>query len=105
MGKQLEKFFIAEYLSKKVGQFKPWNVASTISDPLPMCLQLDFGEAKQNFPFKFNHTWSIEDEFEELVISTWIKLDARPISLAMIHMVDNLKPLKSFVPEWEKTKY
>jgi len=51
ISKRLDRFLMASSLSQVFHRFRVWHVDSLISDHLPVCLQLDWGQVKVTYPF------------------------------------------------------
>jgi len=69
ISKRLDRFLMADSLTHVFQKFRVWHVNSVISDHLPVCLQLDLGDEKVVFPFKYNHHWNDLPDFQSLVQS------------------------------------
>jgi len=75
IAKRLDRFMIKESLLSIFSCHKTWVVYSSISDHLPMVLELSSSSSKIKYPFKFNPVWLGNSSFDELVkkfgLSAW----------------------------------
>ena len=57
------------------------------------------------YPFKFNHVWLEDVEFEDFIKDQWDLLEDVERESPMKSLTVKLKKLKSVVSKWERTKY
>jgi len=71
-----------------------------------VCLQLDFSDSFRIFPFKFNHNWLEDLDFQNLVRDHWCGISPTDDIFAMDSLAGKLKLLKLKVKQREikKTK-
>ena len=72
ISKRIDRFLMAEPLTLLFHKYRVWHINSLISDHLPICLQLDLGEDRMVYPFKFNHHWLELTDFQSLVRDFWV---------------------------------
>ena len=71
IAKRLDIFFMSDSLCDLLGKYRSWNLSTGSSDHKAIILQLDFDRGKFHYPFKFNPTWLLEDDFNALVSDQW----------------------------------
>jgi len=79
-----------------------WHVDSWISDHIPICLQLDWGQDKLNFPFKYNHHWYDNTDFQQLVRTFWTQDHGLQSWSPMDRLTEKLRLLKGEVKHWAR---
>jgi len=104
ISKRLDRFLMAEPLSLCFQKFRVWHINSMISDHLPVCLQLDLGMEKINYPFKYNRHWNDLPEFQSLVRSFWNRDHGLTLWSPMDRLTEKLRLLKRVVKRWSKEK-
>jgi len=75
-----------------------------VSDHLPIVLQLDFGLSYKHYPFKFNHHWVEDDDFQKLIRGHWKRDRVGGGGSTMEALSDNLLSMKHIMKRWERHK-
>ena len=102
ISKRLDRFLMASHLTQVFQRFRVWHVDSWISDHIPICLQLDWGQDKINFPFKYNHHWFESIDFQQLVRSFWSQDHGLQSWTPMDRLFEKLRLLKGEVKLWAR---
>lgn len=61
---------MVEILISKARKFRSWIVSDNILDHSHVVFPLDFESEKGSYPFKFNHSWIGDLDFNELVLKS-----------------------------------
>ena len=65
-------------------------------------LQFEVETIKASFPFKFNHSWLVEEEFTSMNQNKWVSLLDCIEGLTMQQFKYKLRVLENEVVAWEK---
>jgi len=79
-------------------------VNSMISDHFPICLQLEMGDERIVYPFKYNHHWMDYPDFQPLVRTFWAMDHGLSLWSPMDRLVEKLRLLKGTVKRWSREK-
>jgi hypothetical protein len=104
ISKCLDRFLVAENLLEGVCRFRSWVLNANFTDHNPVCLQIVGNVNKHKTPFKFNHAWLLEPDFNFLVRSKWRDMEDWQEPSTMNTLVAKLKGLKEVVIKWKKEK-
>lgn len=66
---------MVENLISEARKFRSWIVLDNISDHSLVVFQLDFESEQGIYPFKLDHNWIGELDFNELVHKSWKHVD------------------------------
>eukprot|EP00253_Pinus_taeda_P008490 PITA_08490 len=104
LARRLDRFLMKGPLIQQLHHYKQWVGSGCISDHSPIYLEIDGPHSKPKAPFKFNHTWTQDQDFMKLVNDFW---RAHPIdretSLAR-GFCCNLNLLKHLTINWAREK-
>lgn len=95
---------VAQNLIVNAKIFRSWIESYCIYEHSPICLHIEFEVEQGNYPFKFNHSWIRESNFDEFVHKTWKHIYLSSKSSPMIYLMNTLRTLKLEVCKWEKKK-
>lgn len=71
IAKRLDKFFFSEALCDSVGKYRSWNLSTGVLKHRAIILKVVFDREPMVYPFKFNHTWLVEENFCVFVKTMW----------------------------------
>jgi len=104
ISKRLDRFLMASHLAQVFNRFRVWHVDSWLSDHIPVCLQIDWGQDKISYPFKYNHHWYDNNEFQQLVRSFWLRDHGISDWSPMDRFSEKLRLLKCEVKLWARER-
>jgi hypothetical protein len=93
VAKILDPFLVSEALLDLGSSFKAVVEVGGILDHLPISLHWSSGFESPPSPLKFCQTWLVEEDFKNLVLSTWVKLSPLNLVPLMAQFAANLKNL------------
>jgi hypothetical protein len=100
VAKILDRFLISEALLNLGSSFRSGVEVGGISDHRHVSLYWSSGFESPPSPLKFCQSWMAEEDFKNLVLTSWVKLSPlNPVPL-MMQFVENLKTLKSAIKKW-----
>jgi len=91
-------------LIDRFGKYRSWTSPETISDHLPVSLQVDFHFNRIHYPFKFNKIWLTDNDFKQAVEDYWHDMALADLPSDMDSFVHKLSRLKRFVVKWINLK-
>ena len=97
---------MAENICEKLGRYRSWSHATGVSNHKVVVLQLDFDRDFCHYQFNFNHTWLLDEDFNDLVVKKWARFTVEsPVHLNLMQrLVYKLDKLKLEVLCWVKEK-
>ena len=104
ISKRLDRFLLSKSLLPCLSYYRTWDTPTDGSDNYPICLEWGTNFGSHCRPFKFNRAWLMEEDFAQLVSSSW----KAPLTMEnFIHMdvlTLKLHKLKGTLKVWEKAK-
>ena len=94
ISKRLDQFLASDSLLSRFCRHRTWSHPSVISNQFLVCFKWEDISIKQNFPFKFNRAWLMEEDFSHVVGTSWLSESLHPPIDDMSLMVFKLKRLK-----------
>jgi hypothetical protein len=102
ISKRLDRCIIAESLIISRDYYRSWVEFPFISDHAPIVFQMDNVPTIKIYPFKFNPTWAMDDEFKCLVFSVWKDNKYLSEEGMQRRLVWKLRDLKQQTKVWKK---
>lgn len=79
-------------------------VSSLVSNHHLICLQVEKGNRKINYPFNFNSTWLKKDSYVKLVCNQWASPNCPLSTSPSSNLVYKFKRMAKLVSKWERGK-
>ena len=74
ISKRLDRFLVASSLIPSLLTHRVWTHHSDISDHFPVCFEWNKSLGPHNYPFKFNRSWLLDQDFSSWFTECWPKL-------------------------------
>ena len=81
---------MVDHFMDSMYMYRSWVDSTTISDDCPILLEFEFEGKRNHFPFKFIHSWIMEEEFKSMVCENWQNFDMEKNALALHVLVKKL---------------
>ena len=104
IGKILDRALVNDKLIDRWGTPRSMVMVSDVSDHMPISLSWNTWTFNKGIPYNFNRVWLKDDEYINLVKSTWQEEDGCIDLQIMDRFQDKLQRLKAASKIWEKQK-
>ena len=102
ISKRLDRFLLSTQLMNSLYRHRVWAHRSGISDHFPILLEWTSHQNPCAYPFKFNHSWLKNEDFNHLIRTEWPIIQLNEQMDDMKDMYIKLRILKEKVKSWTK---
>jgi len=99
--KILDRFLLHVGIIDRFGMPKSFNEIFFISDHRPISLKWKEQNFRSGYPFKFNRTWLVDPDFNDLIRRTWAESPPLENLFPSMSFIEKLSSIRSIVMEWK----
>ena len=104
VSQRMDRFLVSIPLIHVFDHYNSWIQPSEISYHYPICMEWNNLRSCHLYPFKFNRSWLLEDDFSPLVSSSWKATSQHRPCDHLETLSHKLKRLKNTVKTWKRNK-
>ena len=104
ISKILDFYLIFDQLVSSLPRYRVWTHRCGISDHFPVLLDWLDQQSTCAYPFKFNQSWLVNEEFVKMIRAEWPLIRSDNSMDAMFELSFKLRVLKDKVKSWTKVE-